>query len=100
MPARGGWQIHDEIRAMASFKHQNLMGDLTPLGKFDVIFCRNVAIYFSETDKISLFRRIERALEPNGYLVIGAMESLNGLCPQFESKRHLRSVYYQVKGAR
>ena len=76
------------------------MGDLTPLGKFDVIFCRNVAIYFSETDKISLFRRIERALEPNGYLVIGAMESLNGLCPQFESKRHLRSVYYQVKGAR
>ena len=95
-----GWQIRDEIRAMASFKHQNLMGDLTPLGKFDVIFCRNVAIYFSETDKISLFRRIERALEPNGYLVIGAMESLNGLCPQFESKRHLRSVYYQVKGAR
>ena len=92
-----GWQIHDEIRAMASFKHQNLMGDLTPLGKFDVIFCRNVAIYFSETDKISLFRRIERALEPNGYLVIGAMESLNGICPQFESKRHLRSVFYQVK---
>jgi chemotaxis protein methyltransferase CheR len=100
MPARGGWQIRDEIRAMVSFKHQNLMGDLTPLGKFDVIFCRNVAIYFSETDKVSLFRRIERALEPNGYLVIGAMESLNGLCPQFESKRHLRSVYYQLKGAR
>jgi len=95
--ARGGWQIRDEIRAMASFKHQNLMGDLTPLGKFDVIFCRNVAIYFTEPDKISLYQRIERALEPNGYLVIGAMESLSGICPQFESKRHLRSVYYQVK---
>jgi chemotaxis protein methyltransferase CheR len=92
------WQIRDEIRAMASFKHQNLMGDLSALGKFDVIFCRNVAIYFSEADKISLFRRIERALEPNGFLVIGAMESLNGLCPQFEPKRYLRSVYYQVKG--
>jgi chemotaxis protein methyltransferase CheR len=89
--------MRDEIRAMASFKHQNLMGDLSGLGKFDVIFCRNVAIYFSEPDKISLFRRIERAMEPNGYLVIGAMESLNGLCPQFEPKRHLRSVYYQVK---
>lgn len=97
---RDGWQIRDEIRAMASFKHQNLMGDLSTLGKFDVIFCRNVAIYFSEADKISLFRRIERALEPNGYLVIGAMESLNGTGPQFESKRHLRSVYYQVKGVR
>jgi chemotaxis methyl-accepting protein methylase len=40
---------------------------------------------------------MERALEANGCLVIGAMESLNGICPQFESKRHLRSVYYQVK---
>jgi chemotaxis protein methyltransferase CheR len=97
---KDGWQIRDEIRAMAAFKHQNLMGDLVPLGKFDVIFCRNVAIYFSEADRISLFRRLERALEPNGYLVIGAMESLNGLSPQFESKRHLRSVYYQVKGTR
>ena len=82
---------------MASFKHLNLMQDLSPLGKFEVIFCRNVAIYFTEPDQISLFRRIERALEPDGYLVIGAMESLNGICPQFESKRHLRSVYYQVK---
>ena len=96
----GGWQIRDEIRGMATFKHMNLMGDLSPLGKFDIIFCRNVAIYFSEPDKVSLFRRIERVLEPNGYLVIGAMESLNGLCPQFEPKRHLRSVFYQVKGTR
>jgi len=97
---REGWQIRDEIRGMASFKHQNLMGDLSPLGKFDVIFCRNVAIYFTEADKASLFRRLERALEPNGYLVVGAMESLNGTAPQFESKRHLRSVFYQVKGTR
>ena len=95
-----GWKIRDEIRGMATFKHHNLMADFSALGKFHVIFCRNVAIYFSETDKISLFRRMERAMEPNGYLVIGAMESLNGLCPQFESKRHLRAVYYQVKGAR
>jgi len=96
-PAAGGWQIRDEIRAMASFKKLNLMADFSALGRFDVIFCRNVAIYFSERDRISLFGRLERALEPEGYLVIGAMESLNGICPQFESKRHLRSVFYQVK---
>jgi chemotaxis protein methyltransferase CheR len=66
------------------------------LGKFDVIFCRNVAIYFTEKDKIALFTRLERGLETGGYLVIGSMESLNGISPQFESKRHLRSVYYQV----
>lgn len=96
-PAHGGWQIRDEIRAMASFKKLNLTADFSALGRFDVIFCRNVAIYFTERDKVSLFGRIERALEPNGYLVIGSMESLNGMCPQFESKRHLRSVFYQVK---
>jgi len=96
VPAAGGWQIRDEIRAMASFKKLNLMADFSTLGRFDVIFCRNVAIYFTERDRISLFGRMQRALEPDGYLVIGAMESLNGICPQFESRRHLRSVFYQV----
>ena len=96
-PVAGGWQIRDEIRAMVSFKKLNLMTDFSFLGRFDAIFCRNVAIYFNEPDRISLFERIERALEPGGYLLIGAMESLNGICPQFESKRHLRSVFYQVR---
>jgi chemotaxis protein methyltransferase CheR len=96
-PRVGGWQIRDEIRGMASFKKLNLMADFSALGRFDIIFCRNVAIYFSERDKASLFGRMERALEPEGCLVIGAMESLNGICPQFESKRHLRSVFYQVR---
>jgi chemotaxis protein methyltransferase CheR len=96
-PVANGWQIRDEIRAMASFKKLNLMADFSALGRFDVIFCRNVAIYFNERDRISLFGRLERALETDGYLVIGAMESLSGICPQFESKRYLRSVFYQVK---
>jgi chemotaxis protein methyltransferase CheR len=97
VPAGSQWQIRDEIRAMASFKKLNLMTDFAALGRFDVIFCRNVAIYFTERDQISLFGRMERALEPDGYLVIGAMESLNGICPQFTSTRHLRSVFYQVR---
>jgi chemotaxis protein methyltransferase CheR len=92
-----GWQIHDELRAMAAFRRLNLMESFTGLGRFDVIFCRNVAIYFNDRDRLSLFQRLERALEPNGCLVIGAMESLSGICPQFESKRHLRAVYYQLK---
>lgn len=97
VPHAAGWQIRDEIRALASFQKLNLMADFGSLGRFDVIFCRNVAIYFTERDRIALFGRMERALEPHGYLVIGAMESLNGTSPQFESKRHLRSVYYQLK---
>jgi len=97
VPAAGGWQIRDEIRGMATFKKLNLMSDFSGLGRFDVVFCRNVAIYFTERDKISLFARIEKALDPNGYLVIGAMESLNGIGPQFDSRRHLRSTFYQIK---
>jgi chemotaxis protein methyltransferase CheR len=96
-PVPGGWQICDEIRAMASFQKLNLMADFSSVGKFDVIFCRNVAIYFTEQDRVPLFQRMERALEPGGCLVIGAMESLNGISAQFESKRHLRAVFYQVK---
>lgn len=94
-----GWKIRDEIRGMVSFRKLNLMEDFSSLGKFDVIFCRNVAIYFNERDKTSVFNRIGQRLENDGYLVIGSMESLNGICPQFESKRHLRSVYYQLKTA-
>ena len=96
-PVVGGWQIADELRALVSFKKRNLMADFGELGRFDVIFCRNVAIYFNERDKIALFTRLDRALERNGILLVGAMESLSGICPQFESKRYERAVYYQVK---
>jgi chemotaxis protein methyltransferase CheR len=96
-PHPAGWKIRDEIRAMVSFRRMNLMEDFSALGKFDAVFCRNVAIYFSEADRIALFQRIGQILEPDGYLVIGAMESITGICPQFESKRHLRSVFYQLR---
>jgi chemotaxis protein methyltransferase CheR len=94
-----GWKIRDEIRAMASFRKLNLMDDFSSLGNFDIVFCRNVAIYFNERDRTALFYRIGQRLDANGYLVIGAMESLSATSPQFESKRHLRSVYYQLKSA-
>jgi chemotaxis protein methyltransferase CheR len=91
------WKISDEIRSMAVFKTANLLEDFSILGKFDIIFCRNVAIYFTDQDKSNLFRRMAKALEPDGYLIIGSTESLIGYCPDFESQRHLRSVYYQLK---
>lgn len=97
-PVADGWQIRDEIRAMASFRNLNLMEDFSALGRFDIVFCRNVAIYFNERDRVSLFSRIGRTLERDGCLIIGAMESLGALSPQFESRRHMRSVYYTLKG--
>jgi chemotaxis protein methyltransferase CheR len=93
----GSWKVRDEMRALATFKRINLLEDLTPLGRFDIIFCRNVAIYFNEADRISLFDRLGRLLEPDGYLVIGSTESITGISTLYESNRHLRSVYYQLK---
>lgn len=93
----GGWQVRDELRGMGSFRRLNLMEDFAALGRFDVVFCRNVAIYFNEPDRVKLFSRIDRAMERDGYLLVGSMESLSGICPQFESKRHLRAVFYQSR---
>ena len=67
------------------------------LGKFDVIFCRNVAIYFSTEDRKLLFHRIADVLSGQGALIIGASEYLAGICNKFESNGHLRSVYYTLK---
>lgn len=94
--ADGAWKIRDELRAMATFRSLNLMIDFLALGRFDIVFCRNVAIYFNDADRTSLFNRFQKVMEPDGYLMIGATESLSGLCPQYVSHRYLRSVYYQV----
>lgn len=98
-PVPQGWKVKDEIRSMATFQHLNLMQDFGFLGRWDVIFCRNVAIYFEEPEKKSLFDRLGASLEPDGALLIGATETLTGLCPQYEAKRYHRSVYYNLKGA-
>jgi len=92
----GGWKIKDEIRAMASFSNLNLLENFPSLGRFDIIFCRNVAIYFTDQDKANLYKRLATLLEPDGYLIIGGTESLTGVSTLFAPQRHLRSVYYQL----
>ncbi|WP_136810690.1 CheR family methyltransferase [Desulfosediminicola flagellatus] len=91
------WKIKDEIRSMANFRKLNLMQPFTSLGKFDIIFCRNVAIYFTLQDRQKLFNKIADSLADDGFLVIGSTESLTGVCNRFIPKRHLRSIFYQKK---
>lgn len=91
------WKIKDEIRVMASFKKFNLFEDFLTLGKFDIIFCRNVAIYFSIEDRKMIFNKIADILEPSGSLLIGSSEYLAGISDRFQSQRHVKSVYYQMK---
>ena len=99
VPAADQWKIRDDIRAMASFRTMNLLQPFSFPAPFDIIFCRNVAIYFTEPDKVRLFQNMGRSLARDGALIIGSTESLTGLCPEFEPKRYLRSVFYQLKGA-
>ncbi|HCF05103.1 MAG TPA: hypothetical protein DEU72_02505 [Desulfomicrobiaceae bacterium] len=93
-----GWRIKDEIRAMAVFKKFNLMKPFTGLGRFDVVFCRNVAIYFTPQDKRAVFEKIAGVLEPDGALIIGSTESLSGVTTMFEPRRYMRAVFYQLAG--
>ncbi len=90
------WKIRDEVRALVTFKRKNLLQPNFDLGRFDIIFCRNVAIYFNVEDRRRLFQNIADRLERDGYLIIGSTESLTTLCSYFKPKRYLRSVFYQL----
>lgn len=91
------WKVNDQLRSMVNFRKLNLMLPFAGMGKFDIVLCRNVAIYFTLEDRKKLFNKIAEILEPDGYLIIGSTESLTGVCPRFIPKRHLRSIFYQLK---
>jgi chemotaxis protein methyltransferase CheR len=93
------WKIADELRALATFRNMNLLEAFSFPAPFDLIFCRNVAIYFSESDRRRLFSSLGRCLAPDGALLIGSTEALTGLCPEFEARRYLRSVFYEKRKA-
>lgn len=90
------WKIRDEIRALATFRKMNLLEPISFPAPFDIILCRNVAIYFSEQDRGRMFRNFARCLARDGNLIIGSTESLTGLCPEFAPQRYLRTVFYQL----
>jgi len=91
------WRIRDELRAMAQFKRQNLQEPFGAMEKFDLILCRNVAIYFSPENRRIMYDRIANQLNPGGLLIIGASESLMGISERFDRKDYMRSVFYQLK---
>ncbi len=91
----GGWKICDEVRSMVSFAQRNLLQPFTNIGPFDVIFCRNVAIYFEMPVKKDLFERLAGALTQNGALFVGSSESLSGFGMRWKALHHCRSIFYQ-----
>ena len=91
------WQVREEIRAMVSFKRNNLFEPFSHFGLFDIIFCRNVLIYFAQEDKKKVFYRLAKSLVTDGSLIVGSTESLTHIAPQFTPRRYLRAVYYQLQ---
>jgi chemotaxis protein methyltransferase CheR len=87
------WQINADIRGMVQHRQLNLLQDFTHLGKFDVIFCRNVLIYFDQETKTSIFERLAKMLEPDGALVLGAAESVVGITDVFRPSQERRGLY-------
>jgi chemotaxis protein methyltransferase CheR len=79
--AGNGWQVKPGIRKRIAFREHNLLNDCRDLGVFDIIFCRNVLIYFDEHLKRAVLGRLTRQLASDGYLVLGAAETTSGLVP-------------------
>lgn len=87
------WQIAPEIRAMVQFRPLNLLNDFSPLGTFDLVFCRNVLIYFDQETKIGVFNRLARQLAGDGFLALGAAETVVGLTDAFKPMADKRGIY-------
>ncbi|MFT6916886.1 MAG: chemotaxis protein methyltransferase CheR [Motiliproteus sp.] len=95
--AGGSWQINKELQARVDFKSLNLLGSYASLGKFDIVFCRNVLIYFSTALKQQILRKIHAQLKPGGYLLLGASESLGPLSDIYEMVHCSPGIIYRAK---
>jgi len=87
------WRISDKVRKMVQFRQLNLLTDCSMLGMFDVVFCRNVLIYFDQATKVDTLERIRRQLAPDGYLILGAAETVVGLSDVFAPMPEKRGLY-------
>ena len=87
------WQLNADIRAMVQHRQLNLLQDFSHLGTFDVIFCRNVLIYFDQNTKASIFDRLAKMLEADGVLALGAAESVVGITDAFKPYPDRRGLY-------
>jgi len=87
------WRIKPELRAMAKFETFNLLDDFSRLGAFDVVFCRNVLIYFDGSTKRNVLERLAKLMPPDGFLFLGAAETVVGVTSAFKPVAGMRGLY-------
>ncbi|WP_210164885.1 CheR family methyltransferase [Afifella pfennigii] len=92
------WQIAPELRQMVHFRSLNLLSNFSALGAFDIVFCRNVLIYFDLATKADILSRIAKNLKPDGYLVLGGAETVVGVTTSFAPVAQQRSLYSLTQG--
>jgi len=93
------WQLDSSLRSMVQYKEYNLLDNLRPLGRFDAIFCRNVLIYFDQATKTQILENMAGQIASDGYLVLGAAETVLGLTQSFSTVAGKRGLYECGTGA-
>lgn len=91
-----GWRIKDSLKNRVQWRQQNLLESFSLLGPFDIIFCRNVLIYFEVELKRNVLERMRSILRSDGYLTLGAAESIVGVTDQFERYRECKAAVYRA----
>ena len=92
------WQINQKIRSMVQYREFNLLNDPRPLGRFDVVFIRNVLIYFDQPTKTRILGAMAKRLAPDGALLLGGAESVFGLSEAFKNRPGLIGFYGHATG--
>lgn len=89
------WVVKPGIRRMVRFQRRNLLNPLTGLGPFDVVFCRNVGIYFERSVRDDLFHRMDQLVSASGYVFLSNSEYLETICPNYVQQLHCGAIYYR-----
>jgi chemotaxis protein methyltransferase CheR len=92
------WRVSEALRAMVQFREWNLLSDLAALGRFDIVFCRNVLIYFDQPTKRRVLEAIARLMPPDGLLYLGGAETVLGITDRFVPLPGERGVYKPAGG--
>jgi chemotaxis protein methyltransferase CheR len=93
------WQLSDELRSMVEYRHINLVTDWPPLPKMDVVFLRNVMVYWDEATKRQILRRVRAQMKPDGYLFLGGAETTANLDRSFQQVQSNGFSFYQPRQA-
>jgi chemotaxis protein methyltransferase CheR len=90
------YKVSDQVRSLVSFRRENLLDGQPALGSWDIIFCRNVVIYFEDSERKVVFDKLGSALAPDGVLVVGSSESVTDCSPQFKMNRLHQAPFYTL----